>query len=210
MGSFSSNLTANQDSVIIHWLLNSTDSLRWSLSFSFTWKKVLFSVVSISCLAWIILWSTWWLVPIWRTQRHTCSCFRSRVGRWRGHALWWRWALDSRRNRCWTESHCHSRRNSIDIYKRKYHLSGCISFCPIAGFNLFVVAAHEFGHALGLKHSRNPESLMYPTYKSSRPANLLSREDVANINTLYSKYLFKWWIDCTCSTVMEYSVLSLK
>ncbi|XP_067450337.1 matrix metalloproteinase-20 [Thunnus thynnus] len=54
------------------------------------------------------------------------------------------------------------------------------------GFNLFVVAAHEFGHALGLKHSRNPESLMYPNYKSSRPANLLSREDIANINALYS------------------------
>ncbi|KAM8768733.1 matrix metalloproteinase-20 [Acanthopagrus schlegelii] len=54
------------------------------------------------------------------------------------------------------------------------------------GFNLFIVAAHEFGHALGLKHSTNPESLMYPTYKSSRPANILSREDVANINALYS------------------------
>ncbi|XP_013875395.1 matrilysin [Austrofundulus limnaeus] len=53
------------------------------------------------------------------------------------------------------------------------------------GFNLFVVAAHEFGHALGLKHSRNPESVMYPTYKMSRPSNLLSREDVASISALY-------------------------
>lgn len=59
--------------------------------------------------------------------------------------------------------------------------------CAAPGFNLYVVAAHEFGHALGLKHSRNPESLMYPTYRSSRPASLLSREDIANINALYSK-----------------------
>lgn len=29
---------------------------------------------------------------------------------------------------------------------------------------------------------------MYPNYKYPRPANLLSREDVANVNALYSKY----------------------
>uniref|UniRef100_A0A8C4GM32 Peptidase metallopeptidase domain-containing protein n=1 Tax=Dicentrarchus labrax TaxID=13489 RepID=A0A8C4GM32_DICLA len=62
------------------------------------------------------------------------------------------------------------------------------------GFNLFVVAAHEFGHALGLKHSRNPASLMYPTYRSPR-ANLISSEDVANINALYSKFLCSVFIE---------------
>uniref|UniRef100_A0A674EKL4 Matrix metallopeptidase 20b (enamelysin) n=1 Tax=Salmo trutta TaxID=8032 RepID=A0A674EKL4_SALTR len=56
------------------------------------------------------------------------------------------------------------------------------------GFNLYLVAAHEFGHSLGLRHSQNPESLMYPTYKSSRSShNLLSKEDIAIINSLYGK-----------------------
>uniref|UniRef100_A0A672RI67 Matrix metalloproteinase-20-like n=1 Tax=Sinocyclocheilus grahami TaxID=75366 RepID=A0A672RI67_SINGR len=55
------------------------------------------------------------------------------------------------------------------------------------GFNLYVVAAHEFGHALGLKHSQNPNSVMYPTYKNRKTHNLLSSEDIMNINTLYGK-----------------------
>ncbi|XP_076833469.1 matrix metalloproteinase-20 [Brachyhypopomus gauderio] len=52
-------------------------------------------------------------------------------------------------------------------------------------FNLYLVAAHEFGHALGLRHSQNPESLMYPTYRARKTHNLLSSEDIMNINAIY-------------------------
>ncbi|XP_061072572.1 matrix metalloproteinase-20 [Conger conger] len=55
------------------------------------------------------------------------------------------------------------------------------------GYNLFLVAAHEFGHALGLKHSRNQASLMYPTYKQRDVNNVLSREDTNRISSLYSQ-----------------------
>uniref|UniRef100_A0A8C4RZ15 Matrix metalloproteinase-20-like n=1 Tax=Erpetoichthys calabaricus TaxID=27687 RepID=A0A8C4RZ15_ERPCA len=54
------------------------------------------------------------------------------------------------------------------------------------GYNLFTVAAHEFGHALGLSHSRDPTALMYPTYKYyNSGAYTLPRDDVLGIQALY-------------------------
>uniref|UniRef100_A0A8D0GFZ4 Matrix metallopeptidase 20 n=1 Tax=Sphenodon punctatus TaxID=8508 RepID=A0A8D0GFZ4_SPHPU len=54
------------------------------------------------------------------------------------------------------------------------------------GFNLFTVAAHEFGHALGLAHSTDPTALMYPTYKYQHPVGFrLPKDDVKGIQVLY-------------------------
>lgn len=56
-----------------------------------------------------------------------------------------------------------------------------------AGTNLFFVAAHELGHALGLFHSANPEALMYPVYRSFKDLAgfRLSQDDVDGIQFLY-------------------------
>ncbi|XP_075707649.1 stromelysin-1-like [Rhinoderma darwinii] len=57
-----------------------------------------------------------------------------------------------------------------------------------AGFNLFLVAAHEFGHSLGLNHSDDPQALMFPTYRYVNTNNFrLSQDDVNGIQSLYGR-----------------------
>ncbi|NP_034939.2 stromelysin-1 preproprotein [Mus musculus] len=57
----------------------------------------------------------------------------------------------------------------------------------VTGTNLFLVAAHELGHSLGLYHSAKAEALMYPVYKSSTDLSRfhLSQDDVDGIQSLY-------------------------
>ncbi|XP_072899698.1 collagenase 3-like [Hemitrygon akajei] len=54
------------------------------------------------------------------------------------------------------------------------------------GKNVFLVAAHEFGHSLGLSHSKDIGALMYPIY-AYLPENefILPDDDVQGIQQLY-------------------------
>ncbi|CAF0761423.1 unnamed protein product [Adineta ricciae] len=54
-------------------------------------------------------------------------------------------------------------------------------------YTLRLVAAHEIGHSLGLAHSFEPESLMFPVYQQFKADYSISEDDRQGIQTLYGK-----------------------
>jgi hypothetical protein len=71
-----------------------------------------------------------------------------------------------------------------------YSIAGDIQFNTAIGFHigstydLYSVAAHEFGHALGLEHSPcSTANVMYPSYNGVKKG--LSSDDIAGIEAIY-------------------------
>jgi hypothetical protein len=62
------------------------------------------------------------------------------------------------------------------------HFNAAESWGVGSGIDLFSVALHEAGHALGLGHSDNPDAVMYPYYRLSTG---LTNDDITAIQALY-------------------------
>lgn len=84
--------------------------------------------------------------------------------------------------------HTHISSNLIQCARYKNKTSPVVN--PSTGYNLFLVAAHEFGHALGLDHSRDPGALMNARYTyRDVDSFVLPKDDVNTIQALYGKLL---------------------
>ncbi len=71
-----------------------------------------------------------------------------------------------------------------------YSIAGDVTFNTSQAFNigstydLFTVAAHEMGHALGLEESLNSSAIMYSTYTNTFTS--LNSDDISGIQAIYS------------------------
>jgi hypothetical protein len=59
--------------------------------------------------------------------------------------------------------------------------------------SFFAVAAHEFGHSLGLSHSSVQGAIMFPYYQSVDGSFLLHSDDITGIQAIYGILFGEIW-----------------